>query len=69
MALCYVALFSVQISKQGHYRQNPQANEHPLISDRRHNSSDQSTGNVGGLVKFLQSQKTEAEWMDGILSR
>lgn len=69
MALCHVVLLSVRMSKQGRSRQNLQASEHPLISDKGHNPFDQSTGNVGGLIKFLQSQKTEAEWMEGILSR
>ena len=61
-ALCHDVL-SIGASKKD---QNPEAKE---VSVALPDSSSQKPRNVGELIKFLQSQKSEAEWTLDILSR
>ncbi|MCJ1268781.1 hypothetical protein MMC22_008669 [Lobaria immixta] len=70
VAILNVVRFSSRISKQAHSRPNPQVEEAPSsLSNSDHSSTDQDTGDVTDLVEFLQSQKSEAQWMQDILSR
>lgn len=62
-----VAIFNVVRHSS---RMSKRVHEAPLtLSNSANSSSDQDTGNVTDLVEFVQSEKSEAQWMQDILSR
>ena len=69
-SFCNVVLLSVRTSKLGLFRQTRQGKEaQSSVADQNRNISDQTTGNVKDLITFLQSQITENQWIQRILTR
>ncbi|MCJ1263774.1 hypothetical protein MMC22_003644 [Lobaria immixta] len=67
--LCNAVRLSLRTSKQDSSSQDPQVKEAPSTSsDRSDNVPNQNVDNNSGLVEFLQAQKAEAEWIQGILN-
>lgn len=67
--LCHAVRLSLRTSKQDSSSQDPQVKEAPSTSsDTSDNVPNQNVDNNSGLIEFLQAQKAEAEWIQGILN-
>lgn len=68
-AFCHALRLSLRTSKQDLSSKDPQAKKAPsTLSDGSHNLPDENAENNSGLIEFLQAQKAEAEWIQGILN-